>query len=253
MITAENYFSKENQMKYFGASQFKAFCSCEAAAMAEIRGEYEREKTVSMLVGSYVDAHFEGTLDLFRAQNPEIFTRTGELRSNFRQAEEIIQRLERDEMFMRYISGRQQVIKTGELFGYPWKIKIDSYHPGKAIVDLKIMKDFEPVWVPGQGRISFVEAWGYDIQGAVYQAIEGNMLPFVLAAATKEKVTDLELIQIPQEILDVALKIVEARIDRFADIKAGIIEPVRCGRCDYCKQTKRLTGVTIYEGGAADE
>lgn len=252
MLTAENYFSKENEMRYFGASQFKAFCKCEAAALAEIKGEYEREKTVSMLVGSYVDAHFEGTLDLFRAQNPELFTKSGDLRSNFQKAEEIIQRLERDELFMKYMSGQSQVIMTGELFGYPWKIKIDSYHPRKAIVDLKIMKDFAPMWVEGEGKIPFIEAWGYDIQGAVYQAIEGNSLPFIIAGATKEKTPDLALYQIPQSMLDVALNIVGARIDRFADIKAGLIEPIRCEECDYCKHTKVLTEVELY-GGAEHE
>lgn len=114
MLTAENYFDRENQEKYFSASQFKAFRKCEAAAMAEIKGEYEPEKTVSMLVGSYVDAHFEGTLDIFKAKNPDIFTKSGELKSNFRQAEEIIQRLERDELFMEYMSGKSQEIMTGE-------------------------------------------------------------------------------------------------------------------------------------------
>lgn len=247
MLTAENYFDKENQMKYFSVSQFKAFEKCEAAAMAEINGEYEREKTVSLLVGSYVDAHFEGTLDIFRAKNPDIFTRQGELRSNFKQAEEIINRIERDKLFMEYMSGQKQVIKTGELFGYPWKIKIDSYHPGRMLVDLKIVKDFDPLWVEGEGKIHFIEAWGYDIQGAVYQHIEDNRLPFYIAGATKEKVTDLEIFEVPQFKMDIALKLIEAKIDRHADIKAGLIEPVRCGHCDYCKQTKVLTGPVAYD------
>lgn len=249
MLTAETYFDQENQKRYFSASQFKAFRGCEAAALAEIRGEYEPEKTVSLLVGSYVDAHFEGALDVFRAKNPEIFTKTGDLKANFKQAETIIQRLERDDLFMEYMGGRSQVIMTGELFGYPWKIKMDSYHPGKAIVDLKIMKDFAPVWVEGEGKIPFVEAWGYDIQGAIYQAVEGHHLPFYLAAATKEKVPDLALYEIPQHKLDTALRLVEAKIDRFADIKAGLEEPVRCERCAYCKQTKALTGPISYEEG----
>lgn len=249
MLTAETYFDQENQKQYFSASQFKAFCSCEAAAFAEIRGEYEPEKTVSLLVGSYVDAHFEGTLDVFRAKNPEIFTRTGDLKANFKQAETIIQRLERDDLFMQYMNGQSQVIMTGELFGYPWKIKIDSYHPGKAIVDLKVMKDFAPVWVEGEGKIPFVEAWGYDLQGAIYQAVEGHQLPFYIAGVTKEKVPDLALYEIPQYKLDTALRLVEAKIDRFADIKAGLEEPVRCEHCDYCKQTKVLTGPISYEEG----
>ena len=51
MLTNENYFSTENQLKYMGVSQFKAFEECEFGALAEIKGEYEREQTLSMLVG----------------------------------------------------------------------------------------------------------------------------------------------------------------------------------------------------------
>lgn len=247
MLTAENYFSKENQMKYFGVSQFKAFMGCEAAALAEITGEHEREETTALLVGSYVDAHFEGTLDIFRAQHPAIFTKGGDLKSEYKQADYIINRLERDEMFMRYMAGEKQVIKTGKLFGVDWKIKIDSYHQNKATVDLKVMKDFEPIWVEGQGKISFVEAWGYDIQGAVYQAIEGNHLPFFIAGATKQKEPDLAIMSIPQEKLDIALEIVRAHIGRFVEVKNGLVEPVRCEKCDYCKRTKVLQEIVSYE------
>ena len=244
----DNYFDRSNQLKYFSASQVKSFMSCEAATLAEINGEYQRDTTVSLLVGSYVDAYFEGSLESFKECNPEIFTNKGELRSNFAQANDIIARLERDEMFMKYMAGEKQVIKTGKLFGYDWKIKIDSFHPGKAIVDLKIMKDFEPVWVSGQGKVHFIDAWRYDIQGAIYQAIEGNNLPFYIAAATKEtNGTDLDIIHIPQHKLDTALKIVEAYIDRFADVKSGKVEPTRCGRCAFCKSTKVLTNVTEYK------
>ena len=57
----------------------------------------------------------------------------------------------------------------------------------------------------------------------------------------------MAVIQIPQHILDTALKIVEAKIDRFDLVKLGEIEPTRCGKCEYCKQTKVLTEPTIYE------
>ena len=53
-LTADNYFSQEAQMEYMSASQFKAFDKCEAAALAEIKGEYIREKTTALMVGSYV-------------------------------------------------------------------------------------------------------------------------------------------------------------------------------------------------------
>lgn len=248
MLTNENYFNLENELKYFGTSQFKNFIDCEASALAQIRGEYVREKTDAMLVGSYVDAHFEQTLDLFKAQNPSIFTKNGELKANFKLAEDIIDRIEKDDMFMKYMSGEKQVIKTGKLFNHDFKIKIDSYHPGKCIVDLKIMKDFEPIWIADRGKLHFIEAWRYDFQAAIYQAIEGNKLPVIIAAATKQKdAIDIELFKIPQQKIDSALKIIEAYIDRFADIKKGIIEPTRCKKCTHCRKTKVLKTIREYE------
>lgn len=253
MITNENYFSLENQMKYMGTSQYKAFLECEAGALAEIKGEYTKEKSVALLVGSYVDAHYEKTLDLFKAQNPGIFTQKGDLKSEYKHAEYMIERLERDELFQKYMSGEKQVIKTGEIDGIPFKIKIDSYHPGKAIVDLKVMKDFEPIWKDGL-KLSFVEAWGYDIQAALYQEIErqsrgtdAKPLPFFIAAGTKEKPEpDLVLLSIPQDRLNYCMEQIKYNIPRFADVKKGLIEPTRCEHCNYCKATKKLTGIIDY-------
>ena len=148
MLTNENYFSLEMQWDYMGVSQFKAFEKCEAAALAEVTGEYERERTTALLVGSYVDAHFEGTLDIFKAKNPDLFTKKGDLKAEYRQAEEIIARIERDPLFVFFMSGEKQVIMTGKIEGVPVKIKIDSYHPGKMIVDLQVMKDVRPIYVP---------------------------------------------------------------------------------------------------------
>lgn len=247
MITNDTYFSPENNMKYMSASQFKSFMNCEAAALAELKGEYTREKTVALLVGSYVDSYFEGSLGRFLEQNPELFTRQGTLKAEYRQAEYIIQRVSSDPLFMKYMSGQKQIIKTGEIEGVLFKTKIDSYHPGKALVDLKIMKDFAPVYKEGEGRLNFIEAWGYDIQGAVYQAVEGNRLPFFIAAATKEKEPDLAIISIPQPYLDTAMEIIKANVQRFADLKKGIGEPIRCEKCDYCKRTKILDRVITME------
>lgn len=246
ILTAENYFSPDAQWEYMGSSQFKAFDRCEAAAMAELKGEYTQEKTPALLVGSYVDAYFSGTLGQFRMDNPGIFKRDGSLRSEYSQAEDVIRRIERDKMLMRYISGQQQVIMTGKIEGVPVKIMMDSYHPGLAIVDRKVMRDFQPVWVEGRGRLPFAEAWGYDIQGAIYRAVEGHGIPFILAAATKERVPDIALIAIPGDVLDAAMEYVLSKIRRFADIKQGLTIPERCGRCDYCKATKTLDSIVDY-------
>lgn len=242
-LNAENYFSLEANMDYMSTSQFKAFQKCESCALAEIKEEYQREMTTSLLVGSYVDAHFEKTLDLFKAKHPEIFTKQGDLKADYRKAEEIISRIERDKLFMDYMSGEKQVIMTGEIEGVPFKVKIDSYLPDK-IVDLKIMKDFEPVWVEERGKLNFIEGWGYDLQGAIYQEIvyqnTGKRLPFYIAAATKEKVSNIDIFQIPQKYLDLALDVVKENVMRYDSIKKGIVPPSKCGKCDYCKLTKVL-------------
>jgi len=51
-LTSENYFSPENELFFMGSSQFKNFQKCEAAALAELRGEYKCETTDALLVGS---------------------------------------------------------------------------------------------------------------------------------------------------------------------------------------------------------
>ena len=252
MLTNENYFNQENQQKYMSVSQFKAFDKCPASALAEVSGAYEHEKTTALLVGSYVDAHFEGTLDIFKAKNPELFKRDGSLKSEYLNAGRMINRVEQDALFMEYMSGQSQVIMTGEIEGIPVKIKIDSYHPGRMIVDLKCMKDFAPIYKPGQGRLSWVEAWEYDLQGAVYQEIvrqnTGDKLPFYLAAVTKEKEPDLAIIEVGQEYLDFQLERFRKKVQLFDAIKQGAVEPERCEKCDYCKVTKVLTQpITLEE------
>ena len=236
ILTNESYYSPKANKEYMSVSQFKSFEKCEAAAMAELNGEYERPQTKALLVGSYVDAHFEGTLDIFKAQHPELFKRDGSLKADYVKADEIINRIERDKLFMQYMSGEKQIIFTGELFGTKWKSKFDSYLAGDKIVDLKCMRSMDRVM-----GVSFVEHWGYDIQGAVYQALEGNHLPFYLAVATKEDTTNLELIHIPQWRLDECLHYVEQQLPHILKVKNKEIEPERCGVCDYCKQTKVLT------------
>lgn len=268
-LNSSNYFSKEASKKYISVSQYKDFCGtlgkvgCESMALAKLTGEWEEktEDSVSLMVGSYVDAHYEGTLDLFKAQHPDIFLKTGKnaggLKANYVKAEEIIQRCERDEMFSLYMSGQKQVIMTAEMFGANWKIKIDSYHKGKCIVDLKIMKSIrDSFWIRDLGYVNFIEYWGYDLQGAVYQQVEYlnqlaacntdeekaqcEKLPFFIAVASKEKETDIEIIQVPQERLDEKLAEVEHNTRNIVALKNGEYEPTRCECCDYCKHTKKL-------------
>lgn len=260
ILTSENYYSQEANREYISVSQYKDFVGtlgrpgCEAYAMAKLNEEWveDMEDSTALMVGSYVDAHFEGTLDVFKAQHPCMFKRDGGLKAEYLRAEEVIQRIERDPLFMQYMGGEKQVIMTAEMFGHLWKIKIDSYHPGKCIVDLKVMRELRKAeYTKDFGYMNFIDYWGYHIQAAVYQEVvrinTGERLPFYIAAASKEEYPDIEVIQLEQTRLDEALAEVETNIPKVTMVKCREIEPLRCEACDYCKHTKVLTA-PIWSG-----
>lgn len=268
-VTPENYYDPEIQMAYMGATQYKAFQKCEAAALAELRGEYTPPDSTALLVGGYIDAYYSGELPLYQAQHPGIFKRDGQLKAEYLKAQTVISRMEEDELYSMLMSGRKQVIFTGTISGVPFKIKIDSLLDGSlcekivsrfphtgaalglcdgAIVDQKAMKDMEMVWsVEDHCKVPFVEYYGYDIQGAIYQAIEGHMLPFILAVGTKEDSPDLAAMYIEDGDLAAKLAEVEDNAPRYQAIKEGRIQPTRCEHCDYCKATKKLASIRNYK------
>ena len=241
ILTNENYYSPEANQEYMSVSQYKDFQKCEAMALASLRGEWERPMTTALLVGSYIDAWFEGTLEEFCRAHPEIFKKNGSLKADFIQAEEIIAFLQKDPTFMRYMAGKKQIILTSEMFGTKWKIKIDSYHPDK-IVDLKVMRSMERI----MGK-SFVEHWGYDLQMAIYAAVEGRDIATYLAVVTKQEPPDKEIISVPRWRRMELLEEVEKEMPRILAIKSGKHPPRRCGVCEYCRATKMLTEPIDFE------
>lgn len=267
-LTAENYFSPEADMEYMSASQFKSFRKCEAAALAELHGEWGKKDTTALRVGSYVDAYFSGELEQFKADHPEMYKRDGTLKAEFAHAQKVAERIERDELARFLLSGKHQIIKTGKIAGVWFKTKSDSLltarqveaickkfpqvielvpFGGGMIVDLKYMKDFADVWDEElRERVNFVEFWGYDIQGAIYQKIDKRMLPFVILGATKEAEPDIEAMYIPDDDLAFALSEVEALAPRYDAIKRGEIDPVGCGKCAYCRSKKQLSVIKHY-------
>lgn len=81
----------------------------------------------------------------FKKENPDLFLKNGELKADYRLAEEIIKQIKKDTMFMKYISGKHQKIMTGEISNIPVKIKIDSLHDA-CITDLKIIRNMDLIW-----------------------------------------------------------------------------------------------------------
>jgi hypothetical protein len=247
-LTESTYFSPAAESYYMGSTQYKRFLKCESQALAVIRGEYVPETSTALLVGSYIDSHFSRTLDVFKAQRPEIFLKSGGLKSDYEYANYIIARIERDNLMMQALSGQSQVIMTGEIEGVPVKIKIDSLLPDRT-VDLKITKDFDSVWSDEDGcRVPWWKAWRYDIQAALYQYVrarneDGEIKPFSIAGATKEKPEpDIGLFDFSQSILDAAMDEIRANIVYFDGLKKGLYEPTECGECAWCRSQKVLTG-----------
>lgn len=259
-LNNENYHSTEMRQKYMGSSQFKDFLVCEKQALARVNGEVEEKQSDALLFGSYVDAYFSNELSEFIPNHPEMFNaKTGELKAPFKNVETVIDTIKNDKLMSKYLGGEHQVIMTGEIAGVPFKIKIDSYHPDKLIVDQKVMKDLEPVWVERvdqNGNVrnvktDFVDAYGYLYQAAIYQTIveqnTGKKLPFVLAVTTKEEVPISKLIKIDQEYIDETLQEIIEKAPRFAAIKRGEIEPVGCGKCSVCRKDMKVEGVESYK------
>lgn len=253
-LTTENYYSQEAGMEYMSVSQYHdfvgtdAYPACEAKALAKVRGEWKEKPNRAMLIGSYVDSYFEGTLEQFKANTPELFTLKGDLRAEFKNAEEIIKAGESDPLFYKFVKGEgeSQMIVNGEIGDIKWKGKLDRIHKNKAIVDLKVVASIrDKIWSESQKqKINFIDAYGYVDQAAVYRELyfqmTGEKLPFFIAALTKEDPSDKEIIHIPDEFMDNALLLIQEKVIYVSKIKSGELPPVKCGVCDYCRSVKKL-------------
>ena len=257
-LTEQNYYTTEMDLKYCSASQWKDFCGCpaipgcEARTMAKLKGEYEPEVTTSLLVGSILDALWENDDPEYIAERfPDCISSRGQtkgqLKSEYQIALQMYQRTLKEQKFCQYMSGDKQTIMTGIIEGLPFKIKIDSFIEGKAIVDLKttrtLDRDFR-IFIPDSGeKLTWFRAYGYDIQLGIYREIvrqnTGDTLRCYLAAVDKEKHPICDVIELPDKMLTEALDLVKRDCKKIIMLKGGEIEPIRCehSSCDYCRDT----------------
>ena len=241
-ITNDTYYEMD---EYMTVSQFKRFQRCELDAMRPFDNS---NKSVPMMVGSYVDAYVEGTLDEFKKNNPEIFLKSGknkgELRADYVQADKICEFIDNDPVFSQFMSGEKQGIYTFEIAGVPFKMKVDSYSPDIAINDLKVMRT---VTDRDGNYYDFITPWGYDIQMAVYQEgiyqNFGTRLPAFICAVTKETPINSVIVEVEQDYLNRALYTVESNVQHYYDVKMGRVEPVGCGVCATCIGKRKATEI----------
>lgn len=278
VLTDDNYYSPESDKAYCSASQYLDIIGrpeipgCEARAMAKLSGEYVEETSKAMLIGSILDTFWElddlpleEKLNIIADRFPEcVSTRgstKGELKVEFRQALQLYQRTLKDELFCQFMSGQHQVIMTGEIEGLPFKIKMDSYIPDVAIVDLKTTQDasrnFRKYIVDSGNRETFYRAFGYDTQLAIYREIvrqnTGKTLRCYLAVVDKKPHPLPQIIELSPKILDDALESVKANVGTIKMLKSGEVKNYcRCEECDYCRDTYKCKVLSAEEFETSD-
>ena len=259
-LTPENYYSQEANEAYMSASFVKGMRRCEAATMAEMRGEWKRPDSTALLQGQFVDECLTGDFGSWVLKHPEISKRDGNLKAEFLKCQEMVSRARRDDLFMSFMEGEHQAILTANLFGVPFKAKFDVLGADR-IVDLKTVRDLRSQYLPGQGRVDFATAWDWPLQMAIYQKIyeknEGIRLPCYLAVITKENPPDIRIVQIEQERMDAEIAWLEQMLPRFEAVKGGAIDPERCEACEWCRQSRILMGPELLgdfdENGGIEE
>lgn len=258
-VTSENYFDTEVNLNFVDCSTYKNFIGtvgikgCECKALAIAKGEYVRPMTDSLMVGSYVDAYFDNSLEQFKEEHPEIFTKAGELKAQYRQAEVMIKRCLKDELFMKYMQGDTQQVFTSEINGIPVRIKVDSFD-GKRITDLKTCKSIsETYFAKDLGeRLDFITYFGYVEQAYFYKKVllnvTGKDYPFYICAVSKDKDDGtahprLAVIQIPDQVIWNKGKEIEMNLPKVWRLLKGEIQPIPCGTCSWCADNLPLDKV----------
>lgn len=242
-------------------STFKAFKACEAETLAEIKGEWipDKDKT-ALLLGNFTHSYFESKEShqtfieshkkaLYKYGNPE-----KGLKKDYVNAQKMIDVLDQDPVFRNiYMPGKKEVIVTGKIGGHDWKGKIDSLDlENGRFYDLKTTADIHKrFWDPDEHtNVPFVKAYGYYYQMVMYrelirQTFGVDCTPFIFAVSKQQPYPDHDLLAFNEvkdtDWLEEAMQDILTNQDRYFDLINGKAKPERCGKCDYCRATKKIT------------
>lgn len=264
-LTQENYYKDTDFLSF---SRYKRYLECEAKAYASDFWNYDSNTdNTALLVGNYVHSYFESeeAHKKFTEDNKdELLAKTGKnkggLKSNFLIAENMIDTLKDDDNFKRLYHGysedkiEKEMIVTGEIEGVPFKGKLDSVNLSRGyFVDLKTMKSIYSEEYNRELRqrvpavVNNILNYKYHGQLAVYRELlkqtTGTTFRPIIVAVSKESIPDKEIVRVDEEWLSEAFSEVTNNIKHVWDVINGVKKPKRCGRCDYCRSTKRLTGI----------
>lgn len=259
-LNRENYYNAEANQAYMSVSLFKKFVECEAAAMAVRSGEWKQAETPAMTVGNYVHSAFDSDEvfgQFIRDHSDVIYNKRGNLYRDYEVANNMIQTLKEDNLAMFALEGEKEVILKGELFGQPWKCRIDSInHQRKTFADIKTTQDLHKrIWSDKySGWVSFVEAYDYILQMYIYRELirqnHGELYDPYIVAVTKETPNNKAVIYIDEERYQFEHDYTKLVMEEYiTPLLNGEREAKRCERCEYCRMTKKLSVLGTIEVG----
>lgn len=264
-LTQENYYEDKT---YLTNSRLKKYQQCQAKALAIDNGEWvEYKDETPLLLGNYVHSYFESTEahKHFITENEEkILAKTGKNKGNLKAAfvigEKMIESLKNDDGFNNLYHGysdddvRKEMIVFGEIEGVPIKGKLDSVNISRNyFVDLKTMKSiYSEEWsevlrkrVPA--AVNNILGFGYHGQLSLYRELlkqnTGQEFRPYIIAVSKENIPDKDILKIDDEWLDDGLNKLKTDIVETWAVIQGDKKPKKCGRCDYCRNQKKLQKV----------
>lgn len=274
-LTRENYYTPDADWEYMSCSQYQAWNECEARELAKLQGRWADEEKEAFLVGNYFHTHFESPEaheqfcnehfdKIYKTKTvkgkggePDTVVVTGKY-APYVQADKMIEVAEGDELIQSLLAlpGENEMIMHGELFGVPWRIRLDKYVPdGRMIIDYKTVANIgELKWSDElHEKVTFIDAYGYMMRAAVYSEIEKQNAQsdkdpnFIIIAISKQDYPDKEVLMLNhRQRYDYELSKIGERLPMIQAIKDGRVKPKRCGFCDYCRATKKLYAIKPY-------
>ena len=233
------------------------FGKCEEKALNDVEKESQEDKQC-FLEGALFEALVAGDSKLFMAKHPELISSrgatAGQLKSNFAKVVKSAEKFNSQEFFRKIIDKcEKQVVLTGEINGVKVKCCLDLFDKEtNSIYDIKCMKDFKEQWSSEEKAYTpWYYTYGYVLQLAVYREIVrqnfGEPKQIGLLAATKEDTPDIQAVSFSSELLDLELEEFKMYVTKYDKIKKGLLNPDKCGCCEYCKSTKNIDRFEVIE------
>ncbi len=274
-LTRENYYTPGADWEYMSCSQYQAWNECEARELAKLQGRWVDEEKEAFLVGNYFHTHFESpeAHEQFCSEHFDKIFKTKTIKGKggmpdqtvvtgkyapYEQADKMIAVAEGDELIRSLldIPGENEMIMHGQLFGVPWRIRLDKYvASGRMIIDYKTVANIGELRWSNEMRekVTFIDAYGYMMRAAVYSEIEKQNAQsdkdpnFLIIAISKQDYPDKEVLMLNhRQRYDYELEKIKERLPMIQMIKEGRAKPKRCGFCDYCRATKKLYAIKPY-------